>query len=292
MIDDVRAACSAFVKESSTKSMEVELIGTGKFLDEIDLKLKYADRPAGTVDKLMKRTKSFTDPDTDLVMYEVMEYMRKTTKVEKRSREEHKCMESEVTDKPTKRAKQQKQVQDKENMGPAGGENAGKPEKKQKEQKPFTEKQVAALDKTSKAYSKMIEEMTDTAKTIDDDGLQPFMPAHLGTKLASHQKAVEVEIAELDLVRHVGKGSLSQVNTACTELKAATKVLLHRMGAAMEEANIEKQEHETGVQSSMAELSVNAHMHKCMYVFTYIEVCIVFWGGLSYSACLIVSDNM
>ena len=46
------------------------------------------------------------------------------------------------------------------------------------------------------------------------------------------------------------------------------------------------------LQSSMAELSVNAHMHKCMYVFTYIEVCIVFWGGLSYSACLIVSDNM
>ena len=155
-------------------------------------------------------------------------------------------MESELTDKPTKRAKQQKQVQDKENMGPAGGENAGKPEKKQKEQKPFTDKQVAALDKTSKAYSKIIEELTDTAKTIDDDGLQPFMPAHLGTKLASHQKALEVEMAEVDLVQHVGKGSLSEVNTTCTALKAATKALLQRIGAAMEEASIEKQETETG----------------------------------------------
>ena len=243
MIDDVRAACPAFVKESNTKSMEVELIGTGKFLDEIDLRAKYANRPVGTVEKLMKRTKSFTDPDTDLVMYEVMEYMRKTTKVEKRSREEHKSMESEFTDKPPKRAKQPKEVEDKENMG---GENAGKPEKKPKEQKPFTDKQVAALDKTSKAYSKMIEEITDTSKTIDDDGLQQFMPAHLATKLASHQKAVEVEMAELELVQHVGKGSLSQVNAACAAMKAATKVLLQRMGAAMEEAILEKQEHETG----------------------------------------------
>ena len=127
----------------------------------------------------------------------------------------------------------------------AGGENAGKPEKKQKEQKPFTAKQIAALDKTDQAYIKITEERIDTAKTLADDGLQPFMPAHLGTKLESHQKAVEVELAELHLVREVGKGSLSQVNTAFTAMKAATKALLHRIEAAMEEATVQKQEQET-----------------------------------------------
>ena len=176
------------------------------------------------------------DPDTDLIMYECMEYVRTTTRNEKRSREESMSLESEVVKKAKGKAKA-KPIDNKDNNDPG----AAAP-KAIKQQKPFTEKQIATLDKMVASYNKVKDELAEYQETIETGQLAQYMPQHIITKLASFAQSVDIEAVELDLVKTVGHGSMLELQNASKANTLASRAFFIRVDSAIEEAESAKDE--------------------------------------------------
>ena len=185
---DVRLVINTSIKQTLLKSREVTLVGNGAYLDEVDLKNKYKDKP-GIADKIMARTKSFKCNLTDLVMYEDMEYKTQVIQTTKRTYEETHEMEQEEVDKKPKKAKTVKGIKgkDKENQPPEEAAVVVVTEKK------FTTAQINNIEKIATVYTKLVADLAEISNTIDTDELAPFVPKHLTQKLETDQQKLEVD---------------------------------------------------------------------------------------------------
>ena len=186
--EDVRLVINTRIKQTLLKSREVTLVGNGAYLDEVDLKNKYKDKP-GIADKIMARTKSFKCNLTDLVMYEDMEYKTQVIQTTKRTYEETHEMEQEEVDKKPKKAKTGKGIKDKDKENQPPGEAAVVVVTEKK----FTTAQINNIEKIATVYTKLVADLAEISNTIDTDELAPFVPKHLTQKLEADHQKLEVD---------------------------------------------------------------------------------------------------
>jgi len=144
---DLKVVVVNSISQTQSRSRELQLVGTGTYLDEIDLKEKYKLKP-GYAEKIMQRTFNFKHVLTDAKMYEDMEYQSKATQTTKRELNEEINMSQTEVPKRAKKAKTDK-ITDKENKAPALGDGATA-------DKPFTVAQNKQVAKIAEGYTGMI----------------------------------------------------------------------------------------------------------------------------------------
>ena len=233
LVADLKVVVVNSISQTQTRSRELQLVGTGTYLDEIDLKEKYKLKP-GYAEKIMQRTFNFKHVLTDAKMYEDMEYQSKATQTTKRELKEEINMSQTEVPKRAKKAKTDK-ITDKENKAPALGDGATA-------DKPFTVAQNKQVAKIAEGYTGMIVAITEIDDTITEKALGEFMPKHLQNKLATHKNKLEVEAAELAVCIEANTGDMKVVKAEFAAAKLTTKELSSRLESAVEEAAIAAEE--------------------------------------------------
>ena len=223
--DDLKAQISNVVTQSKQSSLNVNFVGNGEFLDEMDLKDKYEKKP-GVAAKIMERTKTFMCPNTDRMMYEDMTYKSDACWASKRTHYEASSIEQESVRKAAKKSKKARVVK----VASEGPE------------KPFTPNQKKGVDKAFADYEKLITKMTEAENGIATESLGPFMPAHLLTKHSAVLAQVKLDAAELGVSIEAGNGNYGAIRDTLAAAKKSCKDIANRIDPAVDEAAAAKLE--------------------------------------------------
>ena len=243
MSADLKTAVTNHIALKQSQTMQVDLQGTGFYMDEEDLRAKYANKP-GYADKIMARAHSFVHKLTDACMYEDMQYSRIATNSTKREYSDESNMQQDsVAKKAKKPRKDNEDKENKENQGALENQpDQSKPKPAAKAPKPWTQSQEQQVVKVAKVYKDLFEELEELQKTSAGTAISEFMPKHLMSKLESLKIKIECEAAEVDVCMEAKTGVLKELKDQATTAKKNCKELSGRLEAAIEEATTAAEE--------------------------------------------------
>ena len=235
---DLKVAVAELVTLKQSRTQVVELVGSGVYLDEDDLRSKYKAKP-GVAERIMERTHSFVHGLTDITMYEDMMYTRVATNTSKRElTDESSLTQDRIAAKPKRPRLAKAAEQDKENTAP---EPAGESKPPPPAAKPWTEAQVGQVIKIAKTYSDLTEQLRELQTTCST-AISEFLPSHLLGKLQAMMAKLDCETAEVDANMETKTGAIKGIKDAAAAAKKATKELSNRLEGAIEEATTAAQE--------------------------------------------------
>jgi len=162
--DDLLVALRAHYQVTYTATSSLRMIGTGNWLDEIDLAAKYKNKPERLA-AIKKNTQTYYDETSEVLLYEDMTYQSVREDGTSAKREMSTTAEVYKTVKKA-RAKKEPDV-DVSEADKAKGKGKGKD--KEKEKKPLTNQQIEKLEKAKTDMNKLADAVADATKELSQE---------------------------------------------------------------------------------------------------------------------------
>jgi hypothetical protein len=215
------------IEEVTSSRFDVTFEGTGEFMDEEDMRAKYAAKPK-RLDAILRNAKRIWDSTGEVELLEDMKYTSAKKATESHETKRKRSIDTE--EKP-KKQRQPKVKVEKKDDGEAAGEVA--------DVKTLSEKQVAQI----KAWKEQIELLQKTFEPITeqlsgtDDWLK-HLPAWVTQKVQATQLHVGENMALMEVAIDSGKlsGELKKMKDDVTKIKNEIKDVVRRTQLQIDEA--------------------------------------------------------
>lgn len=223
------AGATAALKPTWGVPAKVLQEGTGNFIDEEDLKEKYAKKPLQLA-AIMKNTKRFRDPVRECTLFEDVKF---TAVVSNEQRVETEKKRTMTQDREKKRAKKAKS----EEGGKAAKVEPGEP-------KPFTESQTKAVAKFIESTGSYYIKLGEAITVVEAEGLGDFMNAKFMTSVQGCHCKIKEALAEFTVAKDNNAGSLPALKALHTAIKEQSAQSIRRLTLQTDEAKALKAEEE------------------------------------------------
>jgi hypothetical protein len=203
---DLTASVEEIVSRTVKHEESVLFQGTGEFIDEVDLRLKYTTKP-GRAENIMKNTRTIYDNISETTLYEDMKYV---SQVQKKDIVVDSHEQNLTQDRKLKRTGGEKKPKaKKEAEGAAAAETSIPPAQKVKLQK-----MVDAL-----GASKLV--VQDKLKEIAL--LSEYVSPAVVTKASAVAHELDAVIASITLTLESNAGDLAEIKEKSEDLKSQAK---------------------------------------------------------------------
>jgi hypothetical protein len=227
--DDLSMAVQESVSQVEAEVSKVLQSGTGNFIDEENLKEKYAKKPLQLA-AIMKNTKRFRDRVRECTLFEDVKF---TTVVSNEQRVETEKKRTMTQDREKKRAKKAKS----EEGGKAAKVEPGEP-------KPFTESQTKAVAKFIESTGSYYIKLGEAITVVEAEGLGDFMNAKFMTSVQGCHCKIKEALAEFTVAKDNNAGSLPALKALHTAIKEQSAQSIRRLTLQTDEAKALKAEEE------------------------------------------------
>ena len=219
--EELKTAMRVAIERQVASGTEVELVGNGDFLDEEDLKAKYAAKP-GRADTIITNTKKIYCGAAEIYLYEDMHYKSKKREYSSIQRKVTATMDQESSRKAAK-PKAKAKTTPKPTTGP-GGDSNGLFE----EDKAFTVKQLEDMSKFANPIS---EQAAILEKATKEDGICKAVLEATGEsgKVVEFNAMFEVFKSTIELARETTKADFVKIRTEQKELLSCAKGLVKQI---------------------------------------------------------------
>ena len=225
MPKDLAKLVDDYLEEVMVAEDEVSMVGTGEFLDEDDLKEKYAKKPQRLA-AILKNAKRIWCKNSECELIEDMKYQSKESSIRKRIATSG--MKA-VAQQKVKRVKVQK-------------EKPAEPASVDGEEKlvDLTEAQLTKVSKWSEQAYKIVKELTDFVKTIEGAKWAEHMPQYVNLKLQAVIVSAEASQATLANLASTKKtaAKISTIAKTIKDLQAEAKEAKRKYLLQMNEAKL------------------------------------------------------
>ena len=208
--DDLDRAFKSTFAESNAEENNVKLAGNGDWMDEEDLRRKYADKPK-RLDAILRNAARWRCPVSETELIEDMTYKTVYENNQLHKVDLKRTLETEET---LKKAKKPKQITSVETTKK---EEAARDKKN--EPKHFNESQAEALRKHKEVVVKAMGDLRTSRDEASEKQLMPFMPTYMEPKISQAIAAATVTVSDLDVVLDANKGAYKVLCAKIVETK-------------------------------------------------------------------------
>ena len=225
------AIVEALVASKTTTTSTVSLKGTGAFLEEADLREKYAKKPE-QLEAILRNTRPVYDPIRETTLYEDMKYVSGFEDNEEESKASGSAIIQEGRLKPKKAAK-------KEPKKPKIAKGEVAPDA-QPGPHQISHAQASSLHKFLDIFTTMQYELAAGLQVIDDSKLQEYVVAATFKNVTIFVLRLQDFIAMLELSLETKTDYYNEMKGIESTLKVAGKELVKNMRLQIKTANLLK----------------------------------------------------
>ena len=222
---DLAKLVDTYLEELMVAEDEVAMVGTGDFLDEDDLKDKYAKKPQRLA-AILKNAKRIWCKNSECELIEDMKYQSKESSIRKRIATSG---IKAVAQQKVKRVKVQKET----TAEPASVDGEAKLED-------ISEAQLTKISKWTEQVDKIVEELAGFVKTMEDAKWAEHCPPYVKLKLQAVIVSAEANKATLANLASTKKtaAKISTIAKTIKDLQAEAKEAKRKYLLQMNEAKL------------------------------------------------------
>ena len=224
---DLKSELSNLVEEEKTNKTELKLVGTGDWLDEVELEEKYKHNPARAA-AIIANTKTHWCDIGKVKLFQDTRYTTQSADNETATTRQKRTIEQQDTMKKAKKTKKEPAVD-------GGGDPAVKKEEGDANRK-FTEPQKKQLNMMKSKLEAILNKLEEAKATATQEDYLKYIGQHIvGVWARSTPKATE-PIANIELLIDSATGVFKDGKERVDAFKLEMKTFEQRLSNAAEEA--------------------------------------------------------
>ena len=225
MGDDLAAAITESVSKLESEAMVIRQQGTGTYIDEEDLRTKYAKKPK-QLEAILKNANTIHDEIRDCILYEDIQFVVMSREERRSEITKKRIIEQERVKKKAKTAKVKVAAKAKTDDTP----------------KPFTESQKKTLDRMINTTTVMLAKIEESIWLVESDGLADYVNKVVLQKVQAFRFSLREVLAEMDVAKEAGAGDIHGIKTKSNTVQEQGKEFNRRLSVQIHEAKLLKGE--------------------------------------------------